>query len=276
MTQTTEPPSARMATSVPRVVTDDERNAIETRRLLAWEALQQELPDEAVKHITEGPNKGLEDINDAYIHERLMKARLAGLEVYYEEPRLNNLGTTAVTFKRGTPDEYDVKEWVIECEWPIIIDGLRVVGVGAHQAADLGNARKGAKTSAFKDTLKYFGIALEVRKRGRSEDVRTSSPATRAAQVEVTERVRAAYREKGKEWPECPVHGDTVGMRKTKKGYVISCSGKGEDGRFCTHFKTVWDNQIPQYYKDLAETPASIEAATVDVDPDVDPDDVPF
>ena len=247
---------------------------VEQRRREAWKLLQSPLPDEATRLIDDGPNKGLEDINDAFIHERLLQARLDGLEVYYEAPIMNTVGKATAVFKRGKPDEYEVEEWIVECDWPITIDGLRVVGCGAHQTADLGNARKGAKTSAFKDTLKYFGIALEVRKRGRSDDARGSEnkarKAAKQAEADVTEQVKVAYAEKGKEWPKCPDHGDSITMKKTSKGWVISCSSKS-GGSFCNKFKTVWDNQIPEYYKAIGEG-----ALNPVIDGDVDPDDVPF
>jgi hypothetical protein len=248
------------------------RNGAAGSQPVGWALLHSDLPEAALRPIDKSAYgvSGLTDINDAFLIERLHQC---GLSVEPGVPSVEIIGKETVTFKRGTPNEYEVHEWVVSCEWTWVVDGRSWTGSGAHQDARLDVAKKGAKTSAFKDMCKYLAMGLEVRKAGKVVDPqryegqgRRSGNGRNFDSAAATARGKSAALDLGKSWPGCGDHGDTLVVRLKRNGDpFLACSQEGCERR-------VWTEKIP------AELITAITAAPVaPSDPnDVDPDDIPF
>jgi hypothetical protein len=236
--------------------------------LTGWALIRSPLPEEAKKPIHKSVygGEGLTDIGEPWLIERLHDS---GLAVLRHEPRIETIGKETAVRKRGEPEEYEVQEWVVTCDWQIDVDGSPYYGSGAHQDVRLDVARKGAKTSAFKDLVKHLGIGLEVRK-GQSDIPGSIGEKSRNDSLKlVLEAAKDAWPAES-QFPACPNHGALVVRTKKNGEPFLACPQ-----RDCN--TTFWPNQLPA--KVMAAMVAALAPKADEselVGEDIDPEEIPF
>lgn len=237
------------------------------KELTGWELLLSPLPPDALEPLGNeaGYGAGKTAIDKAFIVHRLIHC---GLQWDIEDLVYDDLPREQ-TRKKDDGSTYQVPGFEVACRLTLVIDGRRRPGEGGDWSQSWGDARKGAYTDAFGRAAMKHGIGLEVfmdqmtaEQRGAVEKKASERPQRGSGKKDLlTDAAKAAVKALGKEWQECPEHGNTLVARVSNGKARISCWKRAGD-EYC---KTVyWENQlspeVQKAIKDAAGTP-QVQAA---------------
>ena len=134
--------------------------------LKGWELLHSKLPSAALKPLPESAYgiKGLTDVNEAYLIQRLFASGLKW------EWRITNQAYLGHEDRKPRDKDYTTRWYLASVSGELVIDERRFGGSGAHDNHKLDAAFKGAATVAFKNAAKIAGLTIELFKDGRAMD----------------------------------------------------------------------------------------------------------